>query len=224
MAVDVYKRSIVVNGVTITLTKGSVLEQKVDVIVNAANEELRGGGGIDGAIHQAAGHGLLHELIEKYPNGIKTGDVAITGAHNLPLRYIFHTAGPVWRGGRHGEPELLRQCYQWSVDSAIARRVRSLGFCSISTGIYGYPIEEARHVALKAVVDYLVEMRNRGDFCDLKEIVFAMYTDNEYGAFAQVFGEYEKYDDKKLPLLTKIKRFFLLGMVARGHEELVDGK
>ncbi len=130
----------------IRLLVGDITHQQVDVIVNAANTSLLGGGGVDGAIHRAAGPGLLQACTGL--GGCPTGQARLTAGYDLPARWVAHTPGPIWRGGAHGEAELLASCYRSCVALAAEVKARSIAFPAISTGIYGYPLEDATRIAV----------------------------------------------------------------------------
>jgi O-acetyl-ADP-ribose deacetylase (regulator of RNase III) len=167
-----------IHNTTIEVVHGSVLDQDVQAIVNAANTMMRGGGGIDGAIHTAAGPELLQELRKVAPNGAPTGTAVATPAFRLKHRWIIHTPGPVWRGGAAGEHALLASSYRSSLEAASSLGAKSIGFCSISTGIYGFPIEEAAPLAITTATEFLTEAEHQ-----LERVVFAMYSMREYEAF-----------------------------------------
>jgi O-acetyl-ADP-ribose deacetylase (regulator of RNase III) len=142
-------------GCRIELTIGDITRQRVDVIANAANSALRGGGGVDGAIHAAAGPGLLDELRRRHPAGTPTGSAVATSGHALEARWVIHAVGPIWRGGGQGEPDHLAAAYRATLSLADELGASSIAFPAISLGIYGYPMEAGARVALATVRDHL---------------------------------------------------------------------
>jgi len=152
-----------------TIVQGDITKQEVDAIVNAANEALRGGGGVDGAIHRAAGPELLEECIQI--GGCPTGEARITKGYRLPARYVIHTVGPVWRGGDRGEPEKLAACYQSALRLAVENSAKTVAFPGISTGVYGYPLEDATRIAMTTVRDGLEDMPS------IEEVRFVTFGD-----------------------------------------------
>lgn len=139
------------------LLKGDITKIAVDAIVNAANSQLAGGGGVDGAIHEAGGPVIMEELraIRAEAGGCPTGGAVATSAGALPAKYVFHAVGPIYRGGLRGEAELLASCYSSALNMAAERDVKSISFPSISTGVYGYPIDEAAQIAVRTVANWL---------------------------------------------------------------------
>jgi O-acetyl-ADP-ribose deacetylase (regulator of RNase III) len=161
--------------------KADITTLKVDVIVNAANSSLLGGGGVDGSIHRAAGPELLDEC--RTLGGCRTGEAKITKGYRLSAKFVIHAVGPVWRGGNHGEAELLASCYRNSLKLAAEHRCRAVAFPSISTGIYGYPIEQAAAIAVATVKAEL------SDSDSIKEIIFCCFSDHDLDVYYALLRE-----------------------------------
>ncbi len=170
------------SGRKIVLQEGDITRVAVDAIVNAANSGLAGGGGVDGAIHRAGGPEIMRELdgIRRRIGHCPTGSAVATAAGKLPAKYVFHAVGPVYRDGRHGEPELLASCYRKCLEMAEERAVTTIGFPAISTGVYGYPIGEAAEIAIREVKAHL-ERPDTG----VHEVVFVLFGRQAYDAVAR---------------------------------------
>ncbi len=154
----------------------------VDAIVNAANSSLLGGGGVDGAIHRAAGPDLLHEC--RLLGGCRTGEAKITKGYRLPATYVIHTVGPVWSGGTKSEPDQLRSCYESCLALAYANDVASIAFPSISTGVYGYPIELAAQVAVTAIRSFVHDSSSV-----IPEVTICCFSDNDLAIYDRVLAQ-----------------------------------
>ena len=165
----------------IEIIEGDITGLGVDAIVNAANSTLLGGGGVDGAIHREAGPGLLLECVAL--RGCATGEAKMTGGHNLPAKHVIHTVGPVWRGGGHGEDELLARCYRNSLELAAGHGLKSIAFPCISTGVYRFPMERAARIALREAERFLAA--NDG----VERIVFVCFGREALQTYRSLAGE-----------------------------------
>lgn len=164
----------------IEITQGDITKLEVDAIVNAANSTLRGGGGVDGAIHQAAGPDLLEEC--RTLNGCEVGEAKITGGYNLTVRHVIHTVGPIWHGGKRNEPERLAECYRNSLRLAVGNGVKTIAFPSISTGVYRFPIKMASRIAIREVRQFL-----EGN-ATLERVIFVCFSAADYGVYEEALA------------------------------------
>jgi O-acetyl-ADP-ribose deacetylase (regulator of RNase III) len=170
-----------VGNATLELIKGDLTEVDADAIVNAANSTLLGGGGVDGAIHSKGGPKILEECrrirATEWPDGLPTGCAVITSGGNLKAKHVIHTVGPIWRGGFHEEGKLLKQAYRSSLKLAVANGLKTVAFPSISTGAYGYPVEEASRIAVGAVKEFL-EKEDR-----LDRVSFVLFSERDFEVY-----------------------------------------
>ena len=155
----------------ITIIQADITTLKVDAIVNAANSSLLGGGGVDGAIHRVAGSALLEEC--RILHGCATGEAKITQGYNLPAKFVIHTVGPIWYGGLNNEPELLGSCYMESLKLAASKNLSSIAFPSISTGVFGHPIDLATEIAVNIAIQFIDRESS------IKEIIFCCFSEND---------------------------------------------
>ena len=173
-----------INNCQIELIRGDITDQEVDVIVNAANASLAGGGGVDGAIHRRGGSAIMRETDEKYPSGCPTGSAVASGAGNLKAKFVFHAVGPRWKGGTSNEPELLQSAYRTCLELAVKHDCRSIAFPSISTGIYGFPIQQAAPLAIQTVIDFL---QNNPE--PLRLVRFCLFSDADLEVYSKALAE-----------------------------------
>jgi O-acetyl-ADP-ribose deacetylase (regulator of RNase III) len=170
-------------GQTLELVEGDITKQHVDAIVNAANSRLAGGGGVDGAIHRSGGPSIMEETDRLYPDGCPTGSAVISGAGKLPAKHVIHAVGPVWGGGRRGEADLLAGAHRRCLELAVEHDCRSIAFPAISTGVYGYPLDQAARVAIQTAIQFVQE-HGRPEL-----IRFVLFGRSAYEAFAAVLAE-----------------------------------
>lgn len=161
----------------IEVVQGDITTEQVDAVVNAANSSLLGGGGVDGAIHRVGGPAILAEC--RTLGGCPPGGAKMTNAGQLPAKHVIHTVGPVYRNGMHGEAEVLASCYRKSLEIASAHGLKSLAFPAISCGVYGYPIEDAAHIAIMTVADYLES------HLEIERVRFVLFTPETFKAFTK---------------------------------------
>jgi O-acetyl-ADP-ribose deacetylase (regulator of RNase III) len=162
----------------IEIVRGDITKLEVDAIVNAANTTLLGGGGVDGAIHRAAGPELLAEC--RTLGGCRPGEAKITRGYRLPVRFVIHTVGPIWRGGKRGEPEILANCYRNSLQLAVDNGIQKIAFPAVSCGAYGYPIQEATQIALKTTHESLANTDK------IDKVIFVLWSEDIYEAYRKL--------------------------------------
>ncbi len=175
------KVEIKIDGATLSLVRGDITDESTDAIVNAANSRLAGGGGVDGAIHRAGGPEIMEEC--RAIGGCPTGSAVITSGGRLKARHVIHAVGPVYRGGGHGEAELLAGAYKRSLELATENGLKSIAFPSISTGAYGYPVEEASRIALGTVMDFL--KKHSG----IELVRFVLFSEKDFNAYRTALEE-----------------------------------
>ena len=175
-----------IEGTRLVLVQGDITRQDVGAIVNAANPQLTPGGGVSGAIHRAGGPEVTQAAaaIHKGRGRLATGEAVITTAGKLPANWVIHTVGPVWHGGEEGEPELLARTYRACLELAVSRGIKSIAFPSISTGVYGYPVQEAARVALRAIRDFL-----RAHPGELAEVRMVLFSPADFAAYRRAWEE-----------------------------------
>jgi O-acetyl-ADP-ribose deacetylase len=180
--------TIAINQRQLSLVRGDITKQRADAIVNAANSSLMGGGGVDGAIHRAGGPAILEECkrIVARQGRLPAGKAVITTGGNLPAKYVIHTVGPIWRGGSIHEAETLASAYQESLKIAEEKKLETVAFPSISTGAYGYPVDEAAGVAIHTVVSFL-----KDEAVSVKEVIFVLFDSYSYEAYRSAIDKYE---------------------------------